>query len=103
MFHVASIQGSVPFGQEDGNLEMSPCRAILSSPMGGAYALRNCWAGSTQQCYEGTSTWIRPGIHMPETIKCPEALPLPSDPDLEGAGGSLSWSKGGQWLPLRRG
>ena len=40
---------------------------------------------------------------MPENIKCPEAVPLPSDPDLEGAGGSLSWSKGGQWLPLRRG
>lgn len=31
----------------------------------------------------GTSAWIRSGIHMPEIIKCPEEVPLTSDPDLE--------------------
>lgn len=40
---------------------------------------------------------------MPEALECPEVVPLPSDPHVEGAGGALGWSKGGQQLPLRGG
>lgn len=63
--------------------------------MGGAYTPKNFWAGSTQKCQEGTHAWIRSGVPMPETIQCPEAVPLPSDPDLEGAEGAGPWESCG--------